>query len=126
MLKVIGNGRLVEDPTQTTKMVKYRLASDRYKNGDKDTVFIDVIAVGAAGDFAMRNFRKGSSVMVCGDLENRPYTNRNGVKVDSWQIFATDQSFDGQGERSTGSRSPRSGGGERSRRALGADEISIE
>ena len=97
MNKAILVGRLTRDPetryTQdgTVIVSRYTLAVDRKKKGEAD--FIKVKAFGQPAGFAEKYFRKGMRVAISGRIETGSYTNREGQKVNTFEIIVEDQEF---------------------------------
>lgn len=82
-----GMGRLTADPvlryTQTSVPVcTFTIAVDRdFKdgNGERGTDFITCVAWRWQAQFLAQYFRKGSLVVVTGSIQNRRFTDSNGV-----------------------------------------------
>ena len=97
MNKAILVGRLTRDPETryaqdgTVIVSRYTLAVDRKKKGEAD--FIKVKAFGQPAGFAEKFFRKGMRVAISGRIETGSYTNREGQKVNTFEIVAEDQEF---------------------------------
>lgn len=104
MNNFVGMGRLTRDvearyTTEGLCIASYTLAIDRPgKTQEKKTDFIRVKAFGKAGEFAEKYFRKGLRVLVSGPIQTETYTNKDGQKVNGWEINARSQEFaDGKG-----------------------------
>ena len=103
MNKVILMGRLTRDPdvrysTGDNSMAigKFSIAVDRRfkKSGDEQTAdFFNCTAFGKTGEFVEKYLRKGTKVLVEGELRNDNYTNKNGEKVYSTNIIANSIEF---------------------------------
>ena len=103
MNKVILMGRLTRDPevryTQgdnAMAIARYSLAVDRRfkKDGDEQTAdFINCIAFGKAGEFAEKDFRKGTKIAVVGRIQTGSYTNKDGQKVYTTDVVVEEQEF---------------------------------
>lgn len=92
------SGRLTRDvearATQTGMTVaRYTLAVDRYSKGEKSADFINVIAFDKRGEFAEKYFRKGMLVIVSGRIQTGSYENKEGHKVNTFEIVAENQEF---------------------------------
>lgn len=92
------SGRLTRDPegraSQTGMTVaRYTLAVDRYSRGEKSADFINVIAFDKRGEFAEKYFRKGMLVIVSGRIQTGSYENKEGHKVNTFEIVAENQEF---------------------------------
>ena len=102
MNKVILMGRLTRDPEvrysqgeNATAIARYSLAVDRRigKTAENSADFINIVAVGKAGEFAEKYFRKGTKVLVTGRIQTGSYTNKDGQKVYTTDVVAEDQEF---------------------------------
>lgn len=100
MNKIILFGRLVRDPeysfTQTGKgMTKATLAVDRIvaKGQPKEADFIPVVLWGKQAEVFANNLTKGSSVLVCGKLRTGSYTDKNGNKRNTSDVWVDEFSF---------------------------------
>ena len=93
--RIILMGRLTRDPelrkTQSgTSVCSFALAVDRdYKReGEKETDFIDIVAWRGTAEFASRYFTKGRMAVVCGRLQIRDWTDKEGNKRRSAEVIA--------------------------------------
>ena len=102
MNKVILMGRLTKDPEvrysqgQTSICIaRYSLAVDRRykKDGEQEADFPSIVALGKAGEFAEKYFKKGMKVLVTGRIQTGSYTNKDGEKVYTTDVIAEDQEF---------------------------------
>lgn len=101
MNKVHAIGRLTRDPEVKTgglenavKYARYTLAVDRRtSNGGAD--FIPMLAFGRAADFAEKYLKKGMKIAVTGHIQTGSYTNKDGVKVYTFEVVVEDQEFAG-------------------------------
>ncbi len=100
--RVILMGRLCADPdfrqTQSgTAVCRIRLAIDRRftnrQTGERETDFINVTCWRQTAEFVSRYFHKGSMAIVEGSLRNNDYTDQNGVKHYSMEVYADNVSF---------------------------------
>ncbi len=97
MNKTILMGRLTKDPdTRTTQdgktVTRYTLAVDR--RGKKDEAdFISCVAFGKSAEFADKYFHKGMKVLITGEIRTGSYTNKDGQKVYTTDIWVSDQEF---------------------------------
>lgn len=100
--KVILMGRLCADPDfrQTPSGVpvcRIRVAVDRRfsnkQTGEREADFINVTCWRQQAEFVSRYFHKGSMVIVEGSLRNNDYTDQNGVKHYSMEVYADSVSF---------------------------------
>ena len=101
-------GRLTRDPevkySQGDKplaIARYTLAVNRAMKKD-EADFINVIAFGKAGEFAEKYFKQGQQVAVTGRIQTGNYTNKEGVKVYTFEVVADNQYFaSSKGDSST-------------------------
>lgn len=95
--KVIIVGHLVRDPElkQTTSgesVTTFSVAVNRIgKNGECD--FFDVTAWRKTAELAAQYLKKGRAVLVCGRLQNRSWTDKQGNKRTSTEIVAEELQF---------------------------------
>jgi len=96
-------GRLTRDPEiryaqneNSTCIANYTLAVDRrYKRqGDEQTAdFIRCVAMGKGGEFAEKYLHQGTKIVVEGRIQTGSYTNRDGQKVYTTDVFVESQEF---------------------------------
>lgn len=102
--KMILMGRLVADPElkttpQGVPVCTFRIAVDRrfqQKGDEKKSDFFNVVAWRGTGDFVNQYFRKGRMILVEGELQTRPYTDKNGSQATWYEINAERVSFTGE------------------------------
>ncbi len=104
MNKVILMGRLCADPEfrQTQSGVpscRIRIAVNRQfvnkQTGERSADFINVTCWRQTAEFVNRYFRKGSMIAVEGSLRNNDWTDQNGVKHYSMEVYADNVHFCG-------------------------------
>jgi single-strand DNA-binding protein len=101
MNKIILLGRLTRDPeiryAQSTgnAVARFSLAVDRRfkRDGDPSADFFDCIAFGKTAEFAEKYLRKGTKIVLSGQLQNNNYTNKDGQKVYGMQILVDELEF---------------------------------
>ncbi|MDF2886605.1 MAG: single-strand binding protein [Lacrimispora sp.] len=105
MNRVILMGRLTRDPEvrysqgeRSMAVAKYTLAIDRRgrrnQEGNEQTAdFINCTAFDKAGEFTEKYFRQGMRVLVSGRIQTGSYTNKEGVKVYTFDVIVDDQEF---------------------------------
>ena len=102
MNKAVLCGRLVRDPDvrysqgdSPMAIAKYTLAVDRRikKNNEASADFIPCVAMGKQGEFAERYLKKGTKIIVSGRIQTGSYTNRDGQKVYTTDIYVEEQEF---------------------------------
>ena len=100
--KVIIQGNISNEvelkQTQSgTSVCSFNVAVNRFsKEPDAKKVdFFTIVAWQAKADFVSRYFKKGSPILVCGRLENREWTDKQGNKRISTEIIAEEITFCG-------------------------------
>ena len=100
--KVIIGGRLTADPelkttpsgvytTTTTVAVNRRYSG---KNGEETQAdFFNVVAWRNTAEFISKYFKKASSICIVGTLQNRNWTDKNGVKHYVTEVVADEALF---------------------------------
>lgn len=98
--KVILAGRLATAPevkqTSTGKAVcNFRLAVNRpFSKGDHpESDFFIIQAWGATAEFVGKHFGKGGAICICGKIQNRSWTDKNGEKQYVTEIIADEVNF---------------------------------
>lgn len=95
-------GRLCSEPTvkyttgeNSTCIARYTLAVDRkYKrDGEPTADFINCVAFGRAGEFAEKYFTKGTKIAVTGRVQTGSYENKNGQRVNTFDVIVDSQEF---------------------------------
>lgn len=110
--KVILMGRLTADPELKsaggTSVVSFTLAVDRRyaKEGQNKTDFITVVAWRQTAEFICKYFRKGSAILVCGEIQTRSWEDNNGNKRYATEVVASEVSFCEAKRDSEGNNSP--------------------
>lgn len=98
MNKVILMGRLTRDPEirrsqgeNAMTIASFSLAVDRAnrkKESNEQTAdFINCVALGKNGEFAERYLHKGTKVVVEGHIQTGSYTNKDGKKVYTTDVY---------------------------------------
>lgn len=99
--KVILGGRLTADPelkqTQSgIPVVSFSIAVNRRfqsKDAPQQADFFNVTAWRATAEFVARYFKKGSSICIVGSIQNRSWTDQQGVKKYATDIIADEVNF---------------------------------
>ena len=94
-------GRLVADPelrttTSGISVTSFRIAVDRSfvrQGEERQADFIDIVAWRQTAEFVTRYFKKASSICVVGTLQNRNWTDNNGVKHYATEVVADEAYF---------------------------------
>lgn len=116
--KVVMMGRITHElEVKTTpsgvQVCQFSIAVDRRfqtKGEEKKTDFFRVTAWRTAADFVGRYFKKGSMILVEGELQNNNYTDKNGNTVYSVVINAERLSFTGEKAANTSGNAPQASG----------------
>lgn len=103
MNKVILMGRLTRDPEvrysqgeNSTAIARYTLAVDRRRkvdNNEQNADFISCVAFGRNAEFAEKYFRQGLKIIVTGHIQTGSYTNKEGHKIYTTDVFVEEQEF---------------------------------
>lgn len=104
MNKVIMMGRICNDlelkvTPNGTNVCSFRIAVDRnyqVKGEEKKTDFFNVVAWRAAAEFVTRYFSKGRMILIEGEMQTRPYTDKNGNHATWYEIIADQLHFTGE------------------------------
>ena len=100
--KVILGGRLTADPELKTtqsgiSVVSFTIAVSRRYSKDSgqqsESDFFNVTAWRQTAEFVSRYFRKGSSICIVGTIQNRNWTDNNGVKHYATEVVADEAYF---------------------------------
>lgn len=105
-------GRLVRDPEvrysqgeHSTAVARYTLAVERkFKcEGEQTADFISCVCFGRSAEFAEKYFRQGLRITISGRIQTGSYTNKDGVKVYTTDVFVEEQEFaESKGSRVAG------------------------
>ena len=101
MNRLIMMGRLVADPevrygaANGSAVANFRIAVDRRfkRDGDPDADFFRITAFGRQAEFAEKYLRKGTKILLEGEIRNNNYTGKDGNMVYSDQIIANSIEF---------------------------------
>ena len=102
MNKVILMGRLTRDPEvrysqgeNALAIARYTLAVDRrfQRNGEQGADFISCVAYGRSAEFAEKWLKQGIKVCITGRIQTGSYTNNDGVKVYTTDVFIEECEF---------------------------------
>lgn len=98
--KVIIGGRLTADPELKTtpsgiSVTSFSVAVNlkRTKDGETPADYFNVTAWRSTAEFVARYFRKASSICIVGTLQNRHWTDKDGVKHYVTEIVADEAMF---------------------------------
>ena len=101
MNKIILMGRLTRDPevryggANNTAVARFSIAVDRRfkREGEPTADFFNCTAFGKLGEFVEKYLKKGTKIVLDGELRNDNYTNKEGQKVYGIQIIANQIEF---------------------------------
>ena len=100
--KVILMGHMTADPElkQTTSGISVCSFSigvnrrfSKADQGQQSVDFINIVAWRQQAEFVSRYFKKGSSIIVCGSIQTRNWTDNNGQKRYVTEVVADEVSF---------------------------------
>lgn len=112
MNKVILIGRLTRDPEvrysageNALAIARYTLAVDRKfrRDGEQSADFISCVCFGKSAEFAEKYFHQGLKIAVVGRIQTGNYTNKDGNKVYTTDVFVEEQEFAESKKASEGS-----------------------
>lgn len=105
--KVILIGNLTADPelkkTQSgVSVCTFNIAVNRKynKDGNNECDFITIQTWRQTAEFVSRYFKKGKPILVCGQLQTRNWTDKDGNKRYATEVVADEVSFVGNNESS--------------------------
>jgi single-strand DNA-binding protein len=111
--KVILMGRLTADPelkqTQSgTAVTSFSLAVDRKYNKDEEKKcdFITIVAWKQTAEFICKYFKKGSAILLCGELQTRSWKDNQGNTRYATEVLANEVSFCEAKNNSEGDNTP--------------------
>ena len=100
MNKVILMGRLTRDPEVrygqgNTAIARFTIAVDRRfkRDGQPTADFFNCTALGKLGEFVEKYLKKGTKIVLEGEIQNDNYTNKEGQMVYGTQILASSIEF---------------------------------
>ena len=100
--KVILIGNMTADPElkQTASglsVCSFSIAVNRRfarsEQGQQSVDFINIVAWRQQAEFVSRYFKKGNPILVCGQLQNRDWTDKQGNKRIATEVIADEVSF---------------------------------
>ena len=101
--KVILMGHMTADPElkQTTSGISVcsfsigvnRRFSRTAEQGQQTVDFINIVSWRQQAEFVSRYFKKGSSIVVCGSIQQRSWTDNQGQKRNAFEVVADEVSF---------------------------------
>lgn len=105
------SGRLVRDPEvrrtgSGVAVTSYTIAVERDipgQDGKRETDYVDCVAWREKGEFVGKYFKKGSPIISKGRMQQREWTDKNGNKRKSWELYVENVYFAGSKQDSEGS-----------------------
>jgi single-strand DNA-binding protein len=98
--KVILGGRLTADPEikktgSGVAVTSFTIAVDRKysKDSEKKADFITIVAWRQQAEFVSRYFKRGKPILICGQLQTRTWTDKQGNKRYATEVVAEEVSF---------------------------------
>ncbi len=121
MNKVILMGRLTRDPEirygaqNNTAVARFSIAVDRRfkREGQPEADFFNCTAFGKTGEFVEKYLKKGTKVVLDGEIQNDNYTNKEGQMVYGTQIIINNIEFaesEAASQQNAGAYVPPAGG----------------
>ena len=94
-------GRLTRDPevryggANNNAIARFSIAVDRRfkREGEPDADFFNCVAFGRTGEFVEKYLKKGTKIVIDGEIRNNNYTNKDGQKVYGMDIVANTIEF---------------------------------
>lgn len=104
--KVILIGNLTSDPelkqsTSGVSVCSFSIAVNRKMAKNNECDFIAVVAWRQTAEFVNRYFKKGKPILVCGQIQTRSWTDKQGNKRIATEVIADEVSFVGSNDSST-------------------------
>ena len=106
--KVILIGNMTADPelkatTSGISVCTFSIAINRRfsKENEQTCDFINIVTWRQQAEFVSRYFKKGKPILVCGQLQTRTWTDKQGEKRYATEVVADEVSFVGNNENST-------------------------
>ena len=100
MNRIILMGRLCNEPEirysqNNTAIAKYSLAVDRRfkRDGEPEADFFNCTVFGKGAEFAEKYLKKGTKILITGEVRNNNYTDKNGNKVYATEILVNEHEF---------------------------------
>jgi single-strand DNA-binding protein len=110
--KVILIGNMTADPelNQTQggiSVCSFNIAVNRKynKDGNNEVDFITIQTWRQQAEFVSKYFKKGKPILVCGQLQTRSWTDKQGNKRYATEVVADEVSFVGSNENATETKS---------------------
>lgn len=117
----IGKDAEIRQTQGGTAVCKFSVATDQKRNGEKVTTWFDVSIFGKRGEALGQYLRKGSSVVVAGDLDARTYQANDGSTRLALGVVASEVTLLGGGQRDEQRDAERRSDGSYDRPTRGSD-----
>ena len=96
--KVILIGNMTTDPelkqsTSGVSVCSFSIAVNRKMAKNNECDFITIVAWRQQAEFVTRYFKKGNPILVCGQLQTRTWTDKQGNKRTAVEVVADEVSF---------------------------------
>ena len=109
--KVILIGNVCSDPElkqsqSGISVCSFSIAVNRKynKDGNNEVDFFTIVAWRQQAEFVCKYFKKGKPILVCGQLQTRTWTDKQGNKRTAVEVVADEVSFVGNNESTTGAK----------------------
>ena len=107
--KVILIGNITKDlelkqTPNGVSVCSFDIAVNRKLSRD-EVDFISIVAWRQQAEFVTKYFKKGQAILVCGQIQTRSYTDKQGNKRTAVEVVADEVSFVGSKESATESKS---------------------
>ena len=107
--KVILIGNITKDlelkqTPNGVSVCSFDIAVNRKLSRD-EVDFISIVAWRQQAEFVTKYFKKGQAILVCGQIQTRSYTDKQGNKRTAVEVVADELSFVGSKESATESKS---------------------
>ena len=97
------SGRLTKDPTvrysnEGKGVASFSIATERRfkRDGEPTADFFDCVCFGKTAELIEKYFTKGKQILICGEVRNEEYTNKDGQKVRTTKIYVEEINFMGE------------------------------
>lgn len=97
MNKIIVTGRLTKDielyHSEKTSVGNFTLANDVGYGDKKKTNFFKCVCFGKTSEVMEKYTSKGSKILICGEMQEDNYTDKNGDKRNGFKIIVSEVEF---------------------------------
>lgn len=111
--KVMIHGRLTRDPEvrytqEGSSIARFSVAVDRYnsKTKEHEADFINCVAFGKTAENCEKYYTKGKETIITGSIKTGSYTNNDGNKVYTTDIWVEQMEFCGSKDDSANNAAP--------------------